>query len=135
MLRRQQGVPTSNAPQPASTTADVFRVIWDTLVSVLGATACATLVRRAARHAVAERPELAALGLLDVTREGMQYRYVLPPSWHKEHAVHMDELRYFFRRALCPLLQELTGPVVIGLLERQPELRRRGFVHNEEEMS
>jgi hypothetical protein len=120
--------------QPAKTTADVFQLIWNRLVGVLGATACATLVRRAVQHAVAKRPELATLPLLEVAREGMRYRYVLPPSWNKENGSHLDELRYFYQSALCPLLEQLTGQVVIRLLEREPELRRRGFVQNEEEI-
>jgi hypothetical protein len=125
----------SRTTQPPGTTADVFQLIWDTLVGVLGATASATLVRRAARNAAAKRPDLETLHMLDVTREGMHFRCALPPSWHKEDEAHLDELRYFFQKGLCPLLEELTGGVMIRLLERQAELRRRRFVYHEGEVS
>lgn len=124
----------STAP-PANTTAEVFQLIWTTLVGVLGATASATLVRRAARHAVATRPQCETLRMLGVTREGMQYRCDLPPSWDKDQGAHLNELRYLFQSALCPLLEELTGTVVIRLLERHPDLQRQGFVHDEEGLS
>lgn len=125
----------SSTAQPADTTADVFQLIWTTLVGVLGATASATLIRRAARNALAKRPQFETLRVLDVTREGMQYRCALPPSWNNDKGAHLNELRYLFQSALCPLLEELTGTVVIHLLERHPDLRRHGFVHNEEAMS
>jgi hypothetical protein len=125
----------SSTAQPASTTADMFQLIWTTLVGVLGATASATLVRRAARNAVAKRPQCETLRMLDVTREGMQYRCDLPPSWDNDKGAHLNELRYLFQSALCPLLEELTGTVVIRMLERHPELQRQGFAHNEEALS
>ena len=123
----------SSTECPAGTTADVFQVIWSTLVGVLGATASATLIRRAARNAASGRPELQTLRILDVAREGMQYRCVLPPSWLEDRCAHLDELRYFFQGGLRPLLGELTGLVVIRLLERQPELSSLAIVQNEEE--
>jgi hypothetical protein len=123
----------SSTDRPAGTTADVFQVIWNTLVGVLGTTASATLVRRAVRNAAAGRPELQTLRLLDVARDRMQFRCVLPPSWLEDECAHLGELRYFFQSGLRPLLEELTGSVVLGLLERQPGLRRRGIVENEEE--
>ncbi len=125
----------SSTERPAGTTADVFQVIWSTLVGVLGATASATLIRRAARNAASGRPELQTLRILDVAREGMQYRCVLPPSWLEDQCAHLDELRYFFQGGLRPLLEELTGLVVIRLLERQPELPSLAIVQNEEERS
>lgn len=115
---------SANHPSPAST----FELVWNTLISVLGAPATATMFRRAAKNAAENRPELRALSELDIVREGLSHRFVLPPSWSGPTDEGLEALRYLVREELCPLLEELTGPVVLGMLARQPELVQSGIV-------
>jgi hypothetical protein len=96
--------------------AETFAVLWSALHDVMGSAATATLLRRAARHAVARAPEL---GGFEVHRVRFEYRYVVPPAWsHEALGALMSELR--------PLLVELTGPVVLRRLHGIPELESCG---------
>lgn len=104
--------------------ARAFELVWNTLVGVLGTAATATMFRRAARSAGKNRPELVELQGFAVARDGLDYVVELPPSWSGGDAGCLQALGYLVREELCPLLVELTGPVVIGLLERHPELER-----------
>lgn len=103
---------------PSLSGAALFGMLWEELVDVLGPTATATLVRRAARRALPRSPELVEL---DVARVDGEFRYSLPPSFERADAPPaplrelLDELR--------PLLAELTGQVVFRRLERVPQLR------------
>ena len=48
--------------QPEATTASaLFGLVWNELVDVLGSSATATLLRRAAKHGAVQRPELMKL--------------------------------------------------------------------------
>jgi hypothetical protein len=116
------------APANEFNAAGVFELVWSTLVSVLGTGATATMFRRAAKNAAANRPDLPALQGFDIVREGLDYGFVLPRSWSGVSEEACQALRYLVRKELCPLLQELTGPVVLRLLERQPELLRNGII-------
>ena len=100
----------------------MFELVWSTLVGVLGTAATATMFRRAARNAATRRPEL--LHGFSIVREQLEYGFVLPPSWNGASEESFEALRVLVRQELCPLLEELTGPVVLRLLERQPELVR-----------
>jgi hypothetical protein len=115
-------------PSPESSAAHVFEVVWNTLVGVLGTAAAATMLRRAARNAAKNGSELHELQGFDIVREGLDYRFVLPASWSSGCEECFQALRHLVREELCPLLKELTGPVVIRLLERQPELQRSGII-------
>lgn len=110
-----------------ATTVALFDLVWVELVRVLGTPAVAVLVRRAAKRAVQRRPDLDFAGL-DVQHASLEYRYVLPPSWQDDAPQSREALRYLVRHELCPLLAALTGPVVVGLLARIPELRRADIV-------
>jgi len=59
------------------TTSDLFTILWDALVALLGTAATATLLKRAARRAVARSPELAEL---IIRRQGLVY-YTCPIGW------------------------------------------------------
>jgi hypothetical protein len=96
----------------------LFRMLWEALVDLLGTSATATIVSRAARRAMLLNPELAELAFARVDRE---YSYVVPRSFDRAEGRHV---------ALCallgqlrPLLVELTGQVALRRLERVPELR------------
>lgn len=113
---------------PEDTAAHVFELVWSTLVGVLGTAATATMFRRAARGVARSRPELRGLDGFAVVRDGLDYRFELPPSWRSGGEECLPALRYLVREELCPLLEELTGPVVLRLLERVPALQRSGIL-------
>lgn len=100
-------------------TADVFAILWSTLVDVLGSAAAAALLRRAARRA---RDRLPELGELRIVRERWGYRYVAPVSWHTQRLEDTPELSDMVLSELCPILQDLTGSLVVRQLEAVPEL-------------
>ena len=105
-------VPSPPEPDPTEIAA-LFTLLWDTLADVLGTSATAALLRRAARGAAGRCPELATLSIV---RADLEYRYTVPA------AVGTTALRELVKD-LRPLLIEMTGSVVVGHLERAPGLR------------
>ena len=104
--------------------AALFKLIWDSIADVLGTTAAATLLRRAARRAMSRSPELDEL---EVLRTDAGYTYALPRALvgKVEHTpVALRELVGELR----PLLVELTGQVVVRRIEHIPELQERGIL-------
>ena len=104
--------------------AALFKLIWDCVADVLGTTAAAMLVRRAARRAMLRSPEL---GDLQVLRTGAGYTYALPRTLvgKVEHTpVALRDLVGELR----PLLVELTGQVVVRRIEQIPWLQERGIL-------
>ena len=101
------------------TQAALFALVWSTLADVLGTAGVAAIVRRAARRAAAERPELAELV---VERYELDYRYTLPPGWSLRQPDDAAALRVLARE-IGRLLAELTGTVIIRLIEELPALR------------
>jgi hypothetical protein len=104
--------------------AALFKLIWDTVSDVLGTTAAATLLRRAALRAMSRSAEL---GELAVLRTDAGYTYTLPRGLvgKVEHTpVPLRELVAELR----PLLVELTGQVVVRRLDQIPGLQERGIV-------
>src|SRR5438445_10799095 len=121
-------VPDSEAPGVDGTAelrgAALFKLIWDALADVLGTTATATLLRRAAQRAAPRSPELGELTML---RTETGYTYSLPRGLigKLEHTpVALRELVGELR----PLLAELTGQVVVRRIDQIPELQERGIV-------
>jgi hypothetical protein len=91
--------------------------LWNDLVDVLGSSATATLVRRAAKHAVKREP---GLDRLVIHRPTFEYDYVMPEAW-SDGAKGRGEL-VVLCRTLVPLLHELTGVIVVHRLRAIPEL-------------
>lgn len=110
-----------------ASTASTFEALWRTLVGVLGTGATAALIRRAARGAIRARPDLTELAGFDVVRDHLDYKLVLPPLWTAGDDASFEALRYLVHHELTPLLEELTGPVVIGMLRRDPALVQSGL--------
>jgi len=104
--------------------AALFKLIWDCVADVLGTTATATLLRRAAQRATPRSPELSEFAIL---RTDVGYTYTLPRALvgKLEHGpLALRELVTELR----PLLAELTGPVVVRRIEQIPGLRERGIL-------
>ena len=102
--------------------AALFKLIWDSVADVLGNTATATLLLRAAKRAALRSPELAEFTVLS-TDAG--YTYALPRVLvgRVEHTpVALRELVSELR----PLLLELTGQIVVRRIEQIPGLQERG---------
>lgn len=114
--------PTSLEP----TTAALFGLLWDDLADVIGSSATATLLRRAAKHGAGHRPELRELV---IHRPAFEYEYILPDAWADDGRGH-DALVELVR-TLVPLLQELTGSIVIRRLQAIPALVRAGLLDQE----
>ncbi|MFW5878495.1 MAG: hypothetical protein ACOCVR_01620 [Myxococcota bacterium] len=112
----------SKQPNEPETTVGLFDLVWTTLVDILGTAATAALLRRAVSKAVSNRPDLHELRELKVIRDGHGYEVSLPESWKDSGEQSREAFRYLVREELCPLLFELTGPVVVRKLQRVPEL-------------
>lgn len=114
----------------AQTSAAVFDRLWHTMADVMGSATTATLLRRAARRCAARHPRTLDLDGVVITRDGLEYRFELPPSWRSAESIDavcalVHELR--------PLLVELTGQVVLRKLVEIPELVACGLGSSPEE--
>lgn len=98
-----------------TTTADSFQLLWDHLSDLIGTSATATLVRRAAKHALPRAP---GLSRLEIKRPTFEYEVLVPATWRDDGS---DDLKSLVR-TLQPLLVELTGPIVVQRLRSIPEL-------------
>ena len=110
------------------TTSDLFAILWDALADLLGTAATATLLKRAARRAVARSPELAEL---IIQRQGGVYTYACPTGWGGRPVGPPPALRDLIGE-LRSLLIEMTGPLVIKHLEQFRELRELFLLASQE---
>lgn len=108
-------IPGEAAGLPA---AALFKLLWDALVDLLGTSATATLLTRAARRALPRCLELRDLAIARVNHE---FSYVVPLSFHRTRGppAALRELLVELRS----LLAESTGEVALRHLEQVPELR------------
>lgn len=113
--------------QPSA--AALFASLWDALADLLGTSASAILLRRAARRATGRCPELAEVV---VVREGLEYRYALPTAWNEGVGGPHLALQHLVGE-LLPLLANLTGPVAIRHLAQIRDLREHGIIPRQEE--
>jgi len=95
--------------------AVLLRILWDELADLLGTTATAVVMDRAARRARARNHELQGL---TISRVG---GCVVPPALVRARgpSAPLSALLHELR----PLLVELTGQVAVRHLEEVPELR------------
>lgn len=96
-------------------TAELFHLLWNDLVDVLGSSATATLLRRAAKHGVKRQPGLTNLV---IHRPAFEYEYVVPETWSDNGREELVVLC----QTLVPLLEELTGRIVVQRLRSIPQL-------------
>jgi len=127
---QKNGRPQGDVPAGATSAAALFNLLREELAGVLGTAATAILLRRATQRAVPRNPQLAELV---IERETLEFRYRLPSSWEDR----AEETPAALRDLICELrrlLVELTGPVILGHLERIPELRERIASAQKEEL-
>jgi hypothetical protein len=111
------------------TASALFAVLWNLLAEMLGTAATAAIVRRGAQRAT---PNHADLADLVIVRDHLRYRYTLPGAWSQAAERGNVPLRALARE-IGRLLLELTGTVVIRVLEQSPELRAGGLVWRSED--
>jgi hypothetical protein len=100
--------------------ADLFDLIWNDLVEVLGTAAAAVLVRRASKHVAGCTPDLPTVV---VNRKTITYEFEVPAVWRRPGDPRASASLQALAYALGVLLTELTGDVVIHRLERIDALR------------
>jgi hypothetical protein len=121
-------LPITEQTKDEPTTAELFALLWDELVDVLGSSATATLLRRAAKHGIRRHPNL---DQLVIHRPAFEYEYVVPKQW-TNGPDGRDALAVLVQ-TLVPILEELTGPIVIQRLRSRPELARAQLVEDARE--
>jgi hypothetical protein len=126
-----EGLSVADGGGIETSAAALFAIVWDSLAELLGTAAVAAIVRRAAKRAAVERPELVDLVIL---REELEYRYKLPHAWSQK-AERAPIALHALVAEIGRLLTELTGTVVIHRLEQIPELRASGLVWRAEEVN
>jgi hypothetical protein len=114
----RDGKPGGGVAAAGCSAAVLFSTLWEALADVLGTAAAATVLKRAARRAIARSPELAGLVF---QREDLRYGYSLPAAWKEQSEGTPPALRELVTE-LRPILVELTGQVVLRHLEQFPQL-------------
>jgi hypothetical protein len=117
-LRSEGRMAGSNSDTQDDRTAPKFRALWVALSDIMGTSATATLLRRAAKHAATHEPHVAQLV---IHKPAFEYEYVTPSSW-VDPQTEVRAVRSLLV-ALEPLLIELTGEIVIKRLQSIPEVR------------
>jgi len=119
----------SRSDQDATSAAELFDLLWESLADVLGTAASATLLRRAIKRA---ESHTSSFEPVIVTRNGLDYEYRLPETWKQpgnEEAVGVLRL---VAAELRVLLVELTGAVVVRRLGRLDAFRKWGIDFSDE---
>jgi len=119
----------SGGDKGATSAAELFDLLWESLVDVLGTAATAIILRRAIQQAALHS---ACPERVIVARVGLEYEYRVPETWKQpgnDEAV--DALRVV-AASLRVLLVELTGPVVVNRLGRLAPFRKWGIGFTDE---
>ena len=113
----------------ATSAAELFDLLWESLADVLGTAATATLVRRALTQVA---PRTFGGEPIIVTRNGLNYEYRLPEAWKQTGNEDAVGVLRIVAAELRVLLVELTGPVVVRRLARLAPFRAHGIDFNDE---
>ena len=113
----------------ATSAAELFDLLWDSLADVLGTAATATLVRRALTQVA---PRTSAGEAVVVARHGLNYEYRLPEAWQRVGNKDAVGALRMVAAELGVLLVELTGPVVVRRLARLASFRKLGIDFSDE---
>jgi len=119
----------SQSDQEATSAAELFDLLWESLADVLGTAATATLVRRALKRVASQT---SGSEPVSVTRNGLEYEYRIPETWKQPGN---EEAIGAFRAVaaeLRVLLVELTGTVVVARLARLAAFRKSGIDFSDE---
>jgi hypothetical protein len=119
----------SRSDQDATSPAQLFDLLWETLVDVLGTAATATLLRRAMKRAASHTSWSEPV---TVTKNGLDYEYRLPETWKEPGNEEAVGVLRVVAVELRVLLVELTGLVVIRRLARLAPFRERGIDFSDE---
>jgi len=119
----------SRSDRDATSPAELFDLLWESLADVLGTAATATLLRRAIKRAASHtswsEPVI-------VTKNGLDYEYRLPETWKQPGSEAALGALRVVAAELRVLLVELTGPVVVRRLGRLAPFRERGIDFSDE---
>lgn len=119
----------STSGRGATSAAELFDLLWDTLADVLGTAATAIILRRAIQQAALRAAPVEGVVIV---RSGLEYEYRVPEAWKEPgNDAAVDALRRV-AVALRVLLVELTGPVVVNVLARLGSLRKWGIEFSDE---
>ena len=113
----------------ASSAAELFELLWESLGDVLGTAAAATLLRRAIKRAAAQ---ISSAESVIVVRNGPDYEYRLPDAWRQVGNEEALSALRVVAVELRMLLMELTGPVVVRRLARLASFRKLGIDFSDE---
>lgn len=118
-----------SAGEAASSAAELFELLWESLADVLGTAAAATLLRRALKRAAAH---ISSAEPVIVVRNGPDYEYRLPEAWKQPGNEEALNALRGVAVELRMLLIELTGPVVVRRLARLASFRKLGIDFSDE---
>lgn len=119
----------SHSHQDATSPAELFDLLWESLADVLGTAAAATLLRRAVKRAASHASWSEAVV---VAKNGLDYEYRLPDAWKQPGNDEAVAALRVVAAELRVLLVELTGPVVVRRLGRLAPFRERGIDFSDE---
>jgi hypothetical protein len=119
----------SQSDQDATSAAELFDLLWESLADVLGTAATATLVRRALKQ-MASRTSGSEPVI--VTRSGLEYEYRVPEAWKQPGNEEALGALRAVAAELRVLLVELTGTVVVARLGRLAAFRKSGIDFSDE---
>ena len=114
----------SHRDEDATSAAELFDLLWESLADVLGTAATATLLRRAIKAAASKTSWSESV---TVARNGLDYEYRLPETWKQPGDEEALSALRIVAAELRVLLVELTGPVVVRRLGRLTPLREQGI--------
>ena len=114
----------SRSDQDATSAAELFDLLWESLADVLGTAATAILLRRAIKQAASKTSRSEPV---IVARDGLDYKYRLPETWEQPGNEEALGALRVLAAELRVLLVELTGPVVLRRLGRLASFRERGI--------
>lgn len=119
----------SRGGEDASSAAELFELLWESLADVLGTAAAATLLRRAIKRAASQ---ISSTEPVIVVRNGPDYDYRLPEPWRQPANEEALSALRGVAVELRTLLIELTGPVVVRRLARLAPFRKLGIDFSDE---
>jgi hypothetical protein len=119
----------SQSDQDATSAAELFDLLWESLADVLGTAATAILVRRALKQVASQAPGSEPV---IVTRNGLEYAYRVPETWKQPGNEEAVAALRVVAAELRVLLVELTGTVVVARLGRLAAFRKSGIDFSDE---